>query len=453
MLSSLIGPDLYGARGPLRRTASLLTLGLLATACTTPSIQQVAPEEIPLVLGPPVRDNVTPMEGVLACFADHLAAAGERPVVIGVGDVKDYTGKYSINEGNAITQGGALMVYSALGKMTGAVRVAERFDPSVAERELGYTDRRQLGDGSIHELGGANGTQQVPWLPYFGGTIQKSDYFIVGGITEVNYDINSGGFDAGVNQMAAKARTYSQQVAIDLRIVDTKTLMVVKTVSLAKQFTGYEVGAGIFRFFDSDLFDISIGARGQEPIQLGVRATIEEGVMRLVSAVTQVDYRPCSVAIGTGGRYSEVPAEQLRTVANPPSEFAAPVVRAQSAPVVNNGSSAPATAGGGGEIQIAFEFGSAQLGGDALSRLDAIAAAAQQGGVVVLVTSRDTENYDPGQRDALTNQRIAAITSALASRGIAPAAVRVIWRPEPSDSSIHRDGPGLQELARLRVGG
>jgi hypothetical protein len=73
--------------------------------------------------------------------------------------------------------------------------------------------------------------------------------------------------------------------------------------------------------------------------------------------------------------------------------------------------------------------------------------------VVVLVTSRDTENYDPGQRDALTNQRIAAITSALAARGIAPAAVRVIWRPEPSDSSIHRDGPGLQELARLRIGG
>jgi hypothetical protein len=70
-----------------------------------------------------------------------------------------------------------------------------------------------------------------------------------------------------------------------------------------------------------------------------------------------------------------------------------------------------------------------------------------------MILGRDTENFDPGKRDALIDQRIAAITSALASRGIAPAAVQVVWRPEPSDTSIHRDGPGLQELARLRVGG
>jgi curli biogenesis system outer membrane secretion channel CsgG len=436
------------------RHVAVLTLGLLAAACTTPELQTVAKNEIPLVVGAPVRDNITPMEGVLACFADHVAATQQKPVVIGVGDVKDFTGKYSINEGNAITQGGALMVYSALGKLSGAVRIAERFDPSVAERELSYTNQRQLGDGEVHELGGANGTQQVPWLPYFGGTIQKSDYFIIGGITEVNYDINSAGFDAGVNQMGGKARTYSQQVAIDLRIVDTKTLMVVKTVSLSKQFTGYEVGAGIFRFFGSDLFDISIGARGQEPIQLGVRAAMEEGVMRLVSAVTQVDYQPCSVAMSTGGRFADAPAEQLRTIENPPSEFAAPVIR-PSAPqtqVVNTGA-ALVVSGSGGDVQIAFEFGSAQMGGDALSRLDAIAAAAQQGGVNVMILSRDTENFDPGQRDALINQRIAAITSALASRGIAPAGIRVTWRPAATDTSIHRDGPGLQELARLRVGG
>jgi hypothetical protein len=82
---------------------------------------------------------------VLACYADHIAATRRPPVVIGVGDVKDYTGKYSINEGNAITQGGALMVYSALGKLGGAVSIAERFDPVIAERELAYADRRQLG--------------------------------------------------------------------------------------------------------------------------------------------------------------------------------------------------------------------------------------------------------------------------------------------------------------------
>lgn len=428
--------------------AVLCCFALLA-GCTIPSSQKVAPGELPLVIGPPVRDNVTPMEGVLACFADQIASTAQPPVVIGVGDVKDFTGKYSLNEGNALTQGGALMVYSALGKLSGAVRIAERFDPSIAERELGYVDRRQLGDGSVHELGGPNGSQKVPWLPYFGGTIRQSDYFIVGGITELNYDIRSGGFEAGVNQMGGKGRTYSQQVAIDLRIVNTKTLMVVKTVSLAKQFTGYEVGLNVFRFFDNDLFDINIGARGQEPLQLGVRAALEEGVVRLVSAVTKVEYEPCK-AVEADGYISTTPAEKLRVVENPSIGLTGPTLSAGAAFNSTDGRTASAS---GADISIGFEFGAAQLGGEALSQIDQIAARAKAGGVNVLLVARETEKFDPGKRDALTDQRVAAITSALASRGIAPAAVRITWRPDPADTSIHRDGPGMQEIARLRVGG
>lgn len=436
-------------RRSARLIGSVLTLSVLLAGCATPAAQQVAPGEVPLVLGPPVRDNVTPMEGVLACFADHVASNGIDPVVIGVGDVKDFTGKYSLNEGNALTQGGSLMVYSALGKLTGAVRIAERFDPSIAERELGYTDRRQLGDGQVHDLDGPGGTQKVPWLPYFGGTIQQSDYFIVGGITEVNYDIRSGGLEAGVNQIGGKGRSYSQQVAIDLRIVDTRTLEVVKTVSLSKQFTGYEVGFNIFRFFGSDLFDINIGAQGQEPLQLGVRTALEEGVVRLVSAVTNVDYEPCKV-VQQGGRFAETPAQKLRRVENPVRGFAAaPAIRA-GAVVNTTDTAAPAS---GSDIQVSFEFGSNQLGGDALSRIDQIAAAAKQGGINVMVVARETESFDPGKRDELTNQRIAAITSALASRGIAPGAISILWRPASSDTSIHRDGPGMQEMVRLRIGG
>lgn len=438
-----------GGKRHFRAWSCVIAASALLAGCTTPDAQKIAPGELPLVVGPPVRDNMTPMEGVLACFADRVASTGRPSVVIGVGDVKDYTGKYSISEGNALTQGGALMVYSALGKLSGAVRIAERFDPSVAERELGYVDRRQLGDGELHELAGPNGPQRVPWLPYFGGTIRESDYFIVGGITEINYDIRSGGFEAAINQMGGKGRTYSQQVAIDLRIVDTKTLMVVKTVSLAKQFTGYEVGANIFRFFNNDLFDINIGARGQEPLQLGVRAALEEGVVRLVSAVTKVDYEPCK-DVQAGGHYSTTPAEKLRVVENPAVGFAGPAVQTGMAFNKMDGASASSS---GADVQVGFEFGSAQLGGEALSRVDQIAEASKKGGANVLIVARDTENLDPGKRDALTDQRIAAITSALASRGVAPAAVRVIWRPAPSDTSIHRDGPGMQELARLRVGG
>jgi curli biogenesis system outer membrane secretion channel CsgG len=439
-----------------RRAASLTTVLLLSTfmmGCVSTPMQKVAPGEVPVVIGPAWRDNVTPMEGVLACYGDQLAATRRTPVVIAIGDVKDYTGKYSINEGNAITQGGSLMVYSALGKLGGAVRVAERFDPSIAERELGYTDRRQLGDGEDHRLGGPNGGQSVPWLPYFGGSIQQSDYFIIGGITEVNYDINSAGAEIGVHQVGVKRRTYSQSVSIDLRIVNTKTLMVVKTVSLTKQFNGYEVGAGVFRFFGSNLFDINIGAKGQEPLQLGIRTALEEGVIRLVSSVTDVDYRQC-MAQRLAGRIDTTPAEAMRQLPNPPVRPALTSVGALPAEsgAMNDLQRSDLGASGKG-LQLPFEFGSAELGGSALALLDRIAEQAKRGGIDVMLVSRDTENLDPGKRDALTNQRIAAIIAALSTRGIAAGAIHISWQPDPTDTSIRRDGPGMQEIAKIRVGG
>jgi curli biogenesis system outer membrane secretion channel CsgG len=417
--------------------------------CVAAPQQRFAPGEAPVVLGPAVRDNVTPMEAVLACYADHIAATRRAPIVIGVGDVKDYTGKYSINEGNAITQGGALMVYSALGKLGGAVSIAERFDPVIAERELAYADRRQLGDGRTHQLGGPNGGQSVPWLPYFGGTINKSDYFIVGGITELNYNINSGGAEFAVNQVGVKARTFSQSVSVDLRIVDTKSLMVVRTVSLTKQFNGYEVGLNVFRFFGSKLYDVDIGAKGQEPVQMGVRAALEEGVVRLVAAVSRVDPNPC-LAMRLTDELRPASAESLRKVANPLVDAAgAPV---QGGVAVNAASQTGASLTGT-SVQVPFEFGAAALTGGTLNLIDQVAAAAAKAPTEIVLVARDTENWDAGKRDLLTDQRIGVVTSALAARGVPPGAISVTWRPDKADTSIHRDGPGLQEIAKLRVQG
>jgi len=437
------------------RTGLAAAAVVLASGCTYIPQQRVAPGEVPMLLGPSVRDNVTPMEGVLACFADHVAASKRPPVVISVGDVKDYTGKYSINEGNAITQGGALMVYSALGKLAGAVGVAERFDPIIAERELGYADRRQLGDGRAHRLGTNGSTQVVPWLPYFGGSIHKSDYYIVGGITELNYNINSGGFEFAKNQVGAKARTFTASVGVDLRIVDTRSLVVLKTVSLTKQFHGYEVGVNVFRFFNSDLFDVDIGGKGQEPLQLGIRTALEEGVVRLLGTVTKVDPEPClTLRPGSGAPLPTTAAEKLRTVPNPAPREEEPAAAAPAGSAVN----LVRSSGGAGEpsqaaSQITFDVGSATLGGAAMSIVDQIAAQARKQAVEFVLTARDTENWDARKRDALTDQRIAAVTSALANQGIAPGAISLSWRPDPSDTSIHRDGPGLQEIARLRIQG
>jgi curli biogenesis system outer membrane secretion channel CsgG len=405
--------------------------------------------EAPTLIGPAVRDNRTPMDAALSCFASQLATHKGARVVIGVGDVRDYTGKYSVNEGNAITQGGALMVSSALGKLGGAIALAERFDPMIAERELGYTDRRQLGDGAAHDVAGPAGGGKVPWLPYFGGSITASDYYIVGGITELNYDIHSGGIDSQVNQVGPKARTFTQSVAIDLRIVDTRSLLVVKTVSLTKQFTGYEVGFDIFRFFGSNLFDINIGAKGQEPLQLGIRTALEEATMRLVGAVTRIDPEQCLALRGWTNGTPAIPAIASAPI-RPAAMSAASVIPRGAA--INDASHA-SRAAGGSAIHIPFDDASAALGGTASVLIDRLVQAVVKEPVEVTIVARDTETPDPAKRDALTDQRIAALRAALVSRGIAARAITTLWRPAATDSAVHHDGAGLQDIARLRICG
>lgn len=428
--------------------------------------QVVAPGEKAIELGTPVRDNLTPMEGALACFARSLAQTRRQPLVIGVGEVKDYTGRYAINEGNAITQGGSLMLYSALAKLGGTVRVAERFDPSIAERELAYMDRRQLGNGEQQQVNG----QTVPWLPYYGGSIQVSDFYIVGGITEVNYNISSGGLEASINNIGAKQRTYTQSVAIDLRIVDSRSLLVVDSVSLSKQFTGYEVGANTFRFFGLSLFDINIGEKAQEPLQLGIRAAIEEAAVRLVSRVTQVDPGFClglaskriqtqtaeqQFKLAASGQLPALVEAASRSTANlPTSGPARPAAPSQTPSLSLNG------ADGGGSIQsagdtaqVGFEIGNPALTGGALAIIDRVPVAAKTAPVTLVLVTRERENLDPAQRARLLDQRIDNLLTALASRGIPPANVTVTWRPERTDATIHRGPPGLQIIARLKVGG
>ena len=427
------------------QVASVALVSLSLGGCISMRQARLGAGEEPTLIGPAVRDNRTPMDAALACLAPTIAAARPRPLVIGVGDVRDYTGKYSVNEGNAITQGGALMVTSALGKLGGAVSLAERFDPTIGERELGYVDRRQLGDGQAHDVAGAAGAAHVPWLPYYGGSIAASDYYIVGGITELNYDIRSGGIDVGVSQLGPKARTFTQGVAIDLRIVDTRSLLVVKTISLTKQFTGYEVGFNIFRFFGSDLFDINAGAKGQEPLQLGIRTALEEATLRLVAAVAKVDPAAC-LARQT---WAPLPAA---VIAAPASGSATGPTPKMVGAAFNDTPTADATRSDG-EIQLPFEFASAELQGPGLTMINRIAAAAAHGPVAVMIVAGETETLEPAKRDALTKQRIGTLIAALAARGITNVAVTITWHPDRTDTAVHRGAPGLQNLARLRIGG
>jgi curli biogenesis system outer membrane secretion channel CsgG len=443
--------------------AAVAAAGLLS-ACSSLPTKQMDPQEAPVVTGPTSRRNFTPMEPAFACLSQAMREKKLPPMGVAVGDVKDYTGKYSQNEGSTITQGGALMIYSALGKLGEVIQLQERFDTRIAELELAYTDKRQLGDGRVHTV--EAGKPAVPWVPYFGGSILRSNYYIVGGITELNYNVASSGFEVAVNSIGAKRRTYTMNIGVDLRIVDTRTLLIARTVSLQKQIVGQEVGAGVYKFFGEQLVDINVGNKSQEPLQLGVRTAIEHGVIELIAAVTGIDAPHCLAqstdrTAVTTPEAAAAPAQAAPAPVARPAPVAANNVVPTNSPVAvavpaespgadlvpqNSGVAAP------GVYNVPFEFGSAAISPDGMAVLDKIAAEAAKGQRVTFnLVARDTENWSPMQRRELTNQRLKAATGVLGSKGVPGDKVGVTWMPAPTDNSITRDGPGFQLVATLVV--
>jgi curli biogenesis system outer membrane secretion channel CsgG/outer membrane protein OmpA-like peptidoglycan-associated protein len=450
----------------------LATLAVMA-GCSMIKIKPSEPQpakEASVMSGSSSRNNTTPMEPAFACLAKAYSVVKAPVVSITVGDVKDYTGKYSQAEGNAITQGGSLMLYSALGKMGSAVRLQERFDTRIAELELAYADRRQLGDGKLHAV--EAGKPQVPWVPYFGGSILRSDYYIVGGITEVNYNIQSRGAEFNVSSIGGKVRTFTMNVGVDLRIVDSRSLLVVKTISMQKQITGTEVGAGIFRFFGTELLDVNMGSKNQEPLQLGVRTTIEHGLLELLGAVSGLSPQPCvdyalkglptpdkqqaavdattlpvlqaAASASTEPLVTNKPVEPVK-VAEPSKEAPMPVP-------VNAGQSS-GKPGANGALSIGFEPNKSALDGStlmALSELGKGLASDPQKSVSIELLTRETENLPSAQRRQLAQERAKVVSDVLVANGVQGSRIALEWLPDAS-SAIQRQGAGMQLVARLKV--
>jgi curli biogenesis system outer membrane secretion channel CsgG len=433
------------------------------TGCGVLPTERMSPDEDAVVVGAAARRNFTPLEAAFTCVADSLRQQQQPVISIAVGDVKDYTGKYNQNEGNAITQGGALMAYSALGKFGDVVQLHERFDTRIAELELAYTDRRQLGDGKPHAI--EPGKPPVSWVPYFGGSILGSQYYIIGGITEVNYDIQSGGADVTITNVGVKRRTYTMNIGVDLRLVDTRTLLVVKTVSLQKQIKGEEVGAGVYRFFGSELLDLTVGAKHQEPLQLGVRTTIEHGILELVASIGKLDVKGCLAQAAEQRKFvqfkstvpAQIPVVMLPVVAAPVASASKALEQAQlildttitqSGQVPQNGGAAAQDAG----YDIEFDVASAAISPRVMSLIEKIASDAALGKrVSYKLLSRDAEVYPPMQRDELINQRLRTVSDLLVARGVQAARISVVWRPEPTEGKIFRYDNGLQLLARINL--
>ena len=230
----------------------------------------------------PVTSNPTPYSQALYCMADYARRYNLPSPRIAIGRVSDYTGTIAADGGRQITQGGSLMAYSALAKA--GARMVERYDTSISELELRYANNKLIGD--------ENPDPNDPgYRRILAGQVPGSDFYIVGGITEVNYNIRSGGFDIGQGETDSarpgsallQRKVFVMNIALDLRLVQTTTMEVVDVISYQKQVIGKEISAGVFDFLDGNVFDISAGTGGMEPVQLAVRALIERATLEMMA--------------------------------------------------------------------------------------------------------------------------------------------------------------------------
>jgi curli production assembly/transport component CsgG/holdfast attachment protein HfaB len=274
---------------PARRWRPLALFAALAfgvSACVSPTPGKDGRYADPIG-GAPVISNETPYSDALRCLGSYALTSGRGVPRVAVGRIADYTGKEEFDGGRKVTQGAALMAISALSKA--GVRLVEHYDTSVSELELKYANNKLIGD------------QDQRFRKILAGSIPGSDYYLVGGITELNYNIRSAGIDGFGGEAPGDgikgnigAKLYVLDVGLDLRLVDTRTLEVIDVISYQKQILGRELRAGIFDFFSGYLVDVGVGERSLEPIQMAVRAVIERAALEMVSDLYGVGPEACA---------------------------------------------------------------------------------------------------------------------------------------------------------------
>jgi curli production assembly/transport component CsgG/holdfast attachment protein HfaB len=261
------------------------------TACAVALSACVSPVALPdgkyaeTMGNAPVIANPTPYSTALVCMANYAHANHIVSPRIAVGRISDYTGKEeSDGSGRKLTQGASLMAMSALAKA--GANLVERYDTSVSELELKYANNKLISDAPGPAPTGA----PADYRRIVSGQVPGSDYYLVGGITELNFNIRSSGLDAAGSdpratglKLEATGQLYVMNVGLDLRLVDTRTLQVVDVLSYQKQIIGRQVGIGAFDVLNGNIFNLSAGEGGLEPIQLGVRAVVERAVLEMMA--------------------------------------------------------------------------------------------------------------------------------------------------------------------------
>jgi len=211
----------------------------------------------------PVTNNDTPYS---QCLRDLSQTGGNNLPVFAVGEVADKTGQINYDEnGYALSQGVSEMVISALAK-TQMVSLVERLDLRIPLAEVQLAEQGRL----------TRAPEEYAALP-------ASDFVVAGALTELNYNIVSEGAQLYIDGIGGGARTVIINVALDMRVIDSRRFTIPYVVSLQKQIFGFEVEANVFRFFGNTLVEFDAGRIRNEPLQLGVRSVIEMGVYQIMT--------------------------------------------------------------------------------------------------------------------------------------------------------------------------
>jgi curli biogenesis system outer membrane secretion channel CsgG len=278
-ISSIRSALLSRTKIPAVITACAMTLSACVSPVAGPSGLYAHP-----IGEAPVTANPTPYSEALVCLSEYARAHRLNSPRIAVGRIADYTGKEEADgSGRKLTQGASLMAISALAK-SGA-NLVERYDTSVSELELKYANNKLITDSAPSAPGAPTDYRKIT-----AGQVPGSDFYLVGGITELNFNIRSSGADIAGSQGTnghfsgiGTGQLFIMNIGLDLRLVDTRTLQVVDVISYQKQIVGRQVGVGLFDVLGGNVFNVSAGEGGLEPIQLGVRSVIERAVLEMMA--------------------------------------------------------------------------------------------------------------------------------------------------------------------------
>ncbi len=262
---------------------AISSLGLLA-GCSNNSRHY---NEVEPLQGPSITENNTHYTSGLSCVSDRIKLS--RKVKVTIGQIPDKTGKVNSAEGYKITQGVESMAITALSKIK-AIQVVERRNISAFNTETALMEKKRIGDNRRYKL--SNG-RSIRYKPMLSGKVHSADYYITGAVTEVNYNIYSGGKLLNVSGLEFGSKTVMMNVAMDLRIVNVQTLEVIDSISLQKQFVGKRTKAGLYRFIDREQLAYDGGSSIDEPIQMGVRSLVERGVAQLIGSLFNVRVNEC----------------------------------------------------------------------------------------------------------------------------------------------------------------